>query len=131
MVIIFYKELLILIQCKDLATRVSSGAIKQFKTTLSSYAREKRIGIFFSKNGFTDPCNLIKGDDLFLLTSVDGVIDYIKNYHYHLNFDRDVLNSNYFTSSLNIDIFYIYIFFLTLLLFILIRIVIIKIFIMF
>ena len=81
-----------------------------------------KLGIFISPKGFSEPCYLFSNQygNLLLLTDPDEIVVNIKNY-YLLKFSKfNNESNNYFTSSINISIFYIYIFFLTLLLFILI-----------
>jgi Restriction endonuclease len=124
--------MLVLIQCKNYSKNISIDKIREFITTLGSHKFDMKLGIFISPKGFSNPCYLLssKHNNLLLLTDSSKIVMNIKNYYLLKSdkFDNNILESNYFTSSIKISIFYIYIFFLTILLFILIRMVIVNIF---
>jgi Restriction endonuclease len=125
--LLFYRDMLVIIQCKDLKSKVKIGMLKEFKTTFEGNECNKKLGIFISSNGFSNPCHEYKKkfSDLLLLDNLDDIENCIKTSYELLIKHNNLLNDarknviNY-NSSINIDMYYLYLFFVTLLLFILV-----------
>jgi Restriction endonuclease len=129
--ILFYRDLTVLIQCKNLKSKVTINLVKEFRMTLEMNGCEKILGIFVSKQGFSDNCHIFaeKYNNLILVTNPKDIQSYIVSYRLSSNtYIKDY--SVQYTSSfnVNISIFYIFIFFLTLLSYTLIRAILLNIF---
>jgi restriction endonuclease Mrr len=124
--ILFYRDLTVLIQCKNLKGNVSIGHVERFRTTLELNGCKKKLGIFISKSGFSSNCYdfVTKYDNILLIMNPKDIESYIISYYHLLSKSDTICNSrdnNNISFNANISLFYMYIFFLTILLFVLIH----------
>ncbi|CAG8523153.1 4096_t:CDS:2, partial [Acaulospora morrowiae] len=86
--ILFYKDMLVLIQCKNLASRVGVTHVKEFITTFEMNKTEKKMGLLISANGFSKNCyDLLHNHNIILLTDKDSISDCIISYYRNANYE--------------------------------------------
>lgn len=76
--LLYYRDMLIIIQCKNLSKSVSVGSVREFITVFNSNETKKKFGIMVSSNGYSSNCyNLIKNHNILLLTDSDNISKHI------------------------------------------------------
>ncbi|CAG8654805.1 10574_t:CDS:2, partial [Acaulospora morrowiae] len=85
--ILFYQDMVVFIQCKNLASKVGVNHVKEFITTLETNKNDKKLGLLISTNGFTKPCYdyELENHDLILLAENDNISRCIISHYQRYN----------------------------------------------
>ncbi|HEY6537324.1 MAG TPA: DUF2034 domain-containing protein [Candidatus Nitrosocosmicus sp.] len=102
--ILFHKDMLVVFQCKNLATKVGIGLVREFTTVLESHKVSKKLGIMVSANGYSGTCfNAIGEHNILLLMDTDNIQSYIISQYEKFEDDKNISNDN----ELNLNRFYL------------------------